>query len=64
MLEYKAFQRIPSTKRGHKLGDMEQLIEQAIRVSTNVKNRQTRVQDTSLEILEKKTFNPSFCSSL
>lgn len=54
MLEYKAFKRVPSTKRGHKLGDMEQLVEQAIRVSTNVKNRQTRVQDASLEILEKK----------
>ena len=54
MLEYKAFKQVPSTKRGHKLGDMEQLVEQAIRVSTNVKNRQTRVQDASLEILEKK----------
>ena len=54
MLEYKAFKQIPSTKRGHKLGDMEQLVEQAIRTSTNVKNRQTRVQDASLEILEKK----------
>ena len=54
MLEYKAFKQVPSTKRGHKLGDMEQLVEQAIRVSTNVKNRQTRVQDASLEKLEKK----------
>lgn len=54
MLVYKAFQQIPSTKRGHKLGEMEQLVEQAIRVSTNVKNRQTKVQDASLEMLEKK----------
>ena len=54
MLEYKAFIEVPSTKRGHKLGEMEQLVEQAIRTSTNVKNRQTRVQDASLEKLEKK----------
>lgn len=33
---------------------MEQLVEQAMRVSTNVKNRQTKVQDASLEKLEKK----------
>lgn len=54
MLDYKAFQRIPSTKRGHSLGEMEQVVEQAIRVSTNVKNRQTRIQDASLEALERK----------
>lgn len=57
MLEYKAFIELPSTKRGHKLGEMEQLVEQAIRTSTNVKNRQTRVQDASLEALEKKIEN-------
>ena len=54
MLEYKAFQKILSTKRGHKPGETEQLVEQAVRVSTNVKNRQTKVQDASLEALEKK----------
>ena len=57
MLDYKAFQVLPSTKRGHKSGDTEQLVEQAIRTSTNVKNRQTRVQDASLETLEKKIEN-------
>ena len=54
MLDYKAFIKVPSTKRGHKPGDMERIVDQAIRTSTNVKNRQTRVQDTSLEALEKK----------
>ena len=54
MLEYKAFKEVPSTKRGHKAGDKETIVEQAIRTSTNVKNRQTRVQDASLEKLEKK----------
>ena len=54
MLNYKAFKEVPSTKRGHKVGDKETIVEQAIRTSTNVKNRQTRVQDASLEKLEKK----------
>lgn len=54
MLTYKAFKKVPSTKRGHKAGDKETIVEQAIRTSTNVKNRQTRVQDASLEALEKK----------
>ena len=54
MLSYKAFKEVPSTKRGHKAGDKETIVEQAIRTSTNVKNRQTRVQDASLEKLEKK----------
>lgn len=54
MLEYKAFIKVPSTKRGHKPGEMEQIVEQAVRTCTNVKNRQTRVQDASLEMLEKK----------
>ena len=57
MLSYKAFQKVSSTKRGHKLGEMEQIVDQAIRTSTNVKNRQTRVQDASLEALEKKIEN-------
>lgn len=57
MLEYKAFTKVLSTKRGRKPGEMEQLVEQAMRVSTNVKNRQTRVQDASLEALEKKIEN-------
>lgn len=52
MLKFKAFQMIPSNKRGHKLGEKEQLVEQAIRTCTNVKNRQSRAQDTGLEFLE------------
>jgi len=52
MLKYKAFQILPSTKRGHHLGDTEQLVEQAMRVVTNVKARQTKAQDTGLQKLE------------
>ncbi len=53
MLKYKAFEMIPSTKRGCK-GEEERLVDQAVRMSTNVKNRQTRAQDASLEYLENK----------
>lgn len=53
MLNHKAFQMISSTKRGHKLGEQEKLVEQAIRTATNVKNRQTREENKGLELLEK-----------
>ena len=51
MLKYEAFQMVDSTKRGCK-GQLERLVDQAVRMSTNVKNRQTRVQDESIEFLE------------
>ena len=53
MLKYQAFKKVLSTKRGHLLGQKEQLVEQAMRVVTNVKNRQTKAQDTGLAIIEK-----------
>jgi single-stranded-DNA-specific exonuclease len=53
MLKHKAFQKIPSTKRGHAVGELERVVDQAVRTATNVKNRQTRVQDEGLEILEE-----------
>ena len=52
MLKYRAFDVLPSTKRGHSLGDTELLVQQAIRVATNVKNRQTKAQDEFLEKIE------------
>lgn len=54
MLKYKAFQELPSTKRGHAFGETETLVEQAVRVATNVKNRQTKAQDTFLEKIEAR----------
>ena len=53
MLKYEAFQQILSNKRGHKVGEMERLVDQAVRMSTNVKNRQTRAQDAAMADLEK-----------
>ena len=52
MLNHYAFTLIPSTKRGHRIGETEQLIIQAIRTVTNVKNRQTRAEENGLEMLE------------
>jgi single-stranded-DNA-specific exonuclease len=54
MLKSDAFKMIPSNKRGHKPGEEERLVDQAVRMSTNVKNRQTRTQDAGMELLEKK----------
>lgn len=53
MLKMCAFERILSNKKGHKLGEEERLVDQAIRTATNVKNRQTKAQDNGLEFLEK-----------
>lgn len=54
MLNHKAFIQVPSTKRGHKAGETERIVDQAIRTCTNVKNRQTRAQDEGMKKLEQK----------
>lgn len=51
MLDFKAYDLIPSTKRGYK-GQDELRVEQACRTSINVKNRQTKVRDASLEAIQ------------
>jgi single-stranded-DNA-specific exonuclease len=52
MLLFKAFEQIASNKRGHKPGEMERLVDQAVRTSTNVKNRQTRSEKAGMDKLE------------
>jgi single-stranded-DNA-specific exonuclease len=52
MLKYKAFNEILSNKRGHKLGETERVVDQALRTATNVKSRQTREQDKGMELVE------------
>ena len=52
MLKHKAFVQIPSNKRGHKAGEQERLVDQAIRTCTNVKNRQGRAEEAGLELVE------------
>lgn len=53
MLQMYAFDKIPSEKRGHK-EEMVDLVEEAVRVIGNVKARQTRLQDATMDLLEKK----------
>ena len=52
MLDYRGYELIPSTKRGCK-GQTETRVEQACRNCTNIKNRQTKARDASLEIIER-----------
>jgi len=51
LLTMKAFEIIPSNKRGHKEGETERRVDQALRCTTNVKNRQTRAEEQGMEIL-------------
>ena len=51
MLYFKSHRLIPSTKRGCK-GQLETLVEQACRNSTNIKNRQTKNRDLCLSTIE------------
>ena len=57
MLNHKAFIIVPSTKRGHKPGDTDRILDQALRTVTNVKNRQTRAETATLELLESRIEN-------
>ena len=52
MLDFKGYEMIPSTKRGCK-GQQETRVEQACRNCTNIKNRQTKARDASLEVIER-----------
>lgn len=52
MLSFHAFDIIPSTKRGHVDGDTETIVEQVMRIVTNVKARQTKTQNEGVAILE------------
>lgn len=53
MLDFKAYEQILSTKRGHRVNELESRVEQACRNCTNVKNRQTKTRDNSLELIEQ-----------
>ena len=49
MLEQKAYSLVPSIKRGHKPGDVETIVEQAVRTCTNVKKRQDKTRNAVFE---------------
>lgn len=52
MLEYRAYEQIPSTKRGCS-GQTESRVEQACRTANNVRNRQNKARDVSTEFVSK-----------
>ena len=52
MLDFRAYELIPSTKRGCK-GQVETRVEQAGRTSINVKNRQQKARDCGLETIDE-----------
>lgn len=52
MLETRAYELIPSTKRGCK-GQMETKVEQACRNCNNLKNHQTKARDAGMEVIER-----------
>lgn len=53
MLDWKALNQIPSTKRGCK-GQMETIVTQAVRMSNNIKNRQNKIRDENIEIISNQ----------
>ena len=58
MLNDRAYNLIPSTKRGEKgKGIEETLVDQAIRTCVNVKNRQTKAENAGLELLEEQIYS-------
>lgn len=54
MLDYKAFKKIPSTKRGHSPNELELLVLQSVRMVGNVKNRQSKLEKAGVELLENR----------
>lgn len=60
MLDWKAYNLIPSNKRGHKPGEMETILERALRTCTNVKNHQTKAQDTAVEMVKMQILDIAF----
>lgn len=52
MLDFKAYDMVDSTKRGCK-GQKERLVDQAVRNCVNIKSRQTKARDNTLETIER-----------
>jgi single-stranded-DNA-specific exonuclease len=52
-LTSEANQKVQSTKRGAKQGDLENVFETACRMVTNIKTRQNRMRDESIKTIEE-----------
>ena len=53
MLTMYAFEKIESNKRGHK-GELVPRVEEAVRIAANIKARQTKLQDATMDLLEQR----------
>ena len=53
MLKFYAFDKIESGKRGHK-GELVPRVDEAVRIASNVKARQTKLQDAAMDLLEQR----------
>ena len=62
MLDFRGYELVPSTKRGCK-GQAETRVEQACRNCTNIKSRQTKIRDNSLEKIEQIIANQNLLSN-
>ena len=49
-------QLVPSTKRGHKAGDVEVCAEQAARYGSNCRNRQNKILENAVNTIEAKIY--------
>lgn len=56
MLDHKAYTLVPSIKRGHKAGEMETVVEQAVRTCINVKKRQDKSRDSMTKEIDELIF--------
>ena len=52
MIDTLAYESVASTKRGHK-GEQETVLDQAIRNGSNIRNRQKKVRDSGMELVEE-----------
>lgn len=52
-LHFYTFKKIESGKRGHK-GELVPRVEEAVRIAANVKSRQTKLQDATMDLLEQR----------
>ena len=62
MLDFRGYELVPSTKRGCN-GQAETRVEQACRNCTNIKSRQTKIRDNSLEKIEQIIVNQNLLSN-
>ena len=54
MLDWNANKEVPSTKRGHKKGEVELLYNQAVRLATNLQRKQKDLRDSAMgAVIEK-----------